>query len=148
MTHVPHTSSSSPSPEGGCSAGVALWRTARLFVVVTLVWLILAAFLPNFHLAGAPLGERLVFVAVVLALLGSILAAQVAMLRSWFGSLESRQPAHAARIGMLRWAIFILVASGVVAGLAVLWYANAAWMPHVHDAVHGHPGQSAGSAWK
>ena len=148
MTQPHHTSSTNPAAEGGCSAGVALWRTARLFVLVSLAWLVLAAFLPNFHLAGAPLGERLIFVAVVLALLGSILAAQVAMLRSWFGSLESRQPAHAARIGTLRWAIFILVAAGVAAGLAVLWYANAEWMPHVHDAVHGQPAQSAGSAWK
>lgn len=116
---------------------VALIRTGLLFAVVTLVWLVLASFLPNFHVADATPTARAVFIGIALMLLATILLAQLAMLRTWFRSLEEERPERARSIARGRLAVLLLIAVGVGSGLSVLWYATATWMPQVHDALQG-----------
>lgn len=117
------------------SVAAALSRTALMFGVVSLAWLLAASVLPNFHVADATPTARVVFVVVVLALLSAILLAQLAMLRAWFGSLLTQQPGQARGIGRLRVAVLALIALGVAGGLAVLWYTTAHWMPLVQESV-------------
>lgn len=121
----------------------ALVRTVVVFAVVGLAWLALATFLPNFHLGHATMPARVAFVGVVLLLLGLILAAQVVMLRTWFRSLAETRPDRVRQVIQLRTVIFVLLAVGVLAGVAVLAYATINWMPRVQEAVSsgGEPGQ-------
>jgi uncharacterized membrane protein YidH (DUF202 family) len=115
----------------------ALIRTGLAFGGVGLAWLVLASFLPNFHLANTSSSARILFVGVVLVLLALILAAQLAMLRSWFHSLQVQRPDQVVQVGRLRVAVWALVALGVVLGVAVLGYATLQWMPKVQEAVRG-----------
>lgn len=113
----------------------ALARTLMVFAFVGLAWLAVASFLPHFHVADASFSARVVFVCIVLALMASILLAQVAMLRTWFRSLAEQRPDRTAGVAQLRVVIMLLVLLGVGSGVAVLWYATVHWMPQVQASV-------------
>jgi hypothetical protein len=115
----------------------ALLRTGLLLLTVTLAWMVLASVLPNFHVAGASNRARMVFVGIAMGLLAAILVAQLAMLRSWFGSLEERAPHRKRSIARARLAMLVLIAAGVGAGVSVLWFATTHWMPAVQRALGG-----------
>ncbi len=119
----------------------ALIRTGLAFATVGLAWLVLASFLPNFHLANTSRPARILFVGVVLVLLALILAAQMAMLRSWFRSLQVQHPDQVKQVGRLRVAVVALVMLGLMLGVAVLAYATLQWMPQVQEAVRGNAGE-------
>jgi hypothetical protein len=112
------------------------------FAVVALAWMAAATALPNFHVADATPAGRLFFVGVVLLLLAGILAAQLAMLRTWFGARLAARPDRARAIAAERRATLVVIAICVGVGISVLWYATREWMPHVQRAVRG-PGEPA-----
>jgi len=126
-----------PAPERQRTPLAALTRTGLLLATVTLAWMLLASVLPNFHVAGASNRARLVFVGIAMGLLAAILVAQLAMLRSWFGSLEERAPHRKRSIARARMAMLLLIAVGVGAGVSVLWFATTHWMPAVQRALGG-----------
>lgn len=113
----------------------AALRTGVVFAVVTLVWLAAAAVLPNFHVVDASPAGRVFFLGVVLLLLAGILAAQLAMLHTWFAARLQARPEHARAVVRQRRLMLALIAVGVGLGISVLWYATTEWMPEVQRAV-------------